>query len=51
MRPEKEQCSLQEHATRVSEIEGILATRYPSAKLFSSQELLTRYFPPDKNYA
>lgn len=49
--PGLEQCSLQEHSTRVSEIEGILATQYPSAKLFSSQDLLTRYFPPDKNYA
>lgn len=49
--PEKEQCSVQEHATRISEIEGILDSAYPSAKLFSSQELLTRYFPPDANYA
>lgn len=49
--PEKEQCGLQEHSTRISEIEGILATYYSSAKLFSSQQLLTRYFPPDKNYA
>jgi hypothetical protein len=46
-----EKCSEAEHATRISVIESILCQCFPSARLFTSQELLTRYFPPDKNYA
>jgi hypothetical protein len=49
--PDHEKCSEAEHITRVTEVESTLATGYPSAKIFSSQELLTQYYPPDKNYA
>ena len=49
--PSFDKCSEAELVTRVSEIEGMLSARYPSAKIFTDQELLIRYFPPDKNYS
>jgi hypothetical protein len=40
-----------ERIRRIAEVEGILSRTYPSARIFSDQEALTKYFPPDKNYA
>lgn len=48
---DRENCSEAELMIRLSQLEAILSDGYPSARLFTSQELLTQYFPPDKNYA
>lgn len=47
----KEKCSKAEHVTRIAQLEAVLSATYPGAKLFTSQDLLTQYYPPDKNYS
>lgn len=36
---------------RLLVVEGVLGTRYPGVKIFSSEEDLVRHFPPDTSYA
>lgn len=36
---------------RIATVEAWLSHEYPSARILSDQSALTRYFPPDKNYA
>lgn len=47
----REECTKVEHLIRIASIETILSDSYPSARLFTSKDLLTQYFPPDKNYS
>lgn len=47
----REKCSEAEHVTRIAQMEAVLSATYPGAKLFTSQDLLTQYYPPDKNYS
>lgn len=44
-------CPEKEIAYRVAMTEALLETSYPSARMMSSQDILVKYFPPDKNYA
>lgn len=38
-------------SARISTVEAMLSEAYPSARIFTEQDTLTGYFPPDKNYA
>lgn len=40
-----------ERLARVALVETMLSDYYPDVRIFSTQEALTGYFPPDKNYA
>jgi hypothetical protein len=46
-----EQASSQERLRRIAFVEAGLSVSYPDALVLSDQEALTKYFPPDRNYA
>lgn len=37
--------------SRIATVEAMLSEAYPGARIFSDQDTLTGYFPPDSNYA